>query len=184
MAEERPPPAPICVLKVNIQCCAACRKKIKKTLEKIHGVNAVKVDAERGLVSVSGAVDPSVLSQAIAKKLKKKVELYAYEKTPKQESKKAESEKCNVQSEGKTAPSHNSSRDPDGGHDGGDSRTLPKTGTVDERNSVESRVSTMQHAQVGDHHLPYNFYQNEAPARNNSILHSFCDENVNSCSIS
>ncbi|GLT47179.1 hypothetical protein SLA2020_208920 [Shorea laevis] len=161
------------------------------------GVNAVKVDAERGLVSVSGAVDPSVLSRAIAKKLKKKVELYAYEKKPKQESKKAEvekkskqeskkaeGEKCNVQSEGKTEPSHNSSRGPDGGHDGGHSQKLPKTGTVDERNAVESRVSTMQQAQVGDQHLPYNFYQNEAPTRNNSFLHLFRDENVNSCSIS
>ncbi|CAK9151035.1 unnamed protein product [Ilex paraguariensis] len=36
-----------CVLKVNINCCKACRGKLKKGLLKIDGVHSVSVDAEK-----------------------------------------------------------------------------------------------------------------------------------------
>ncbi|GMP91111.1 hypothetical protein CsSME_00041946 [Camellia sinensis var. sinensis] len=74
------PPAlyPTCVLKVNLGCCKACVVNLNKLLWKIDGVHAVDVDAEKGLVTVSGKVDPATLIKHIAKK-KKKAELLSYE---------------------------------------------------------------------------------------------------------
>ncbi|XWS76447.1 hypothetical protein CRYUN_Cryun01aG0176900 [Craigia yunnanensis] len=74
---------PICVLKVNIQCCAACPMKVKKKLQKINGVYAIDIDTKNGLVSVRGTVQPSILIQTISEKDGKKAELYAYQKNPK-----------------------------------------------------------------------------------------------------
>ncbi|XWS36265.1 hypothetical protein CRYUN_Cryun20dG0070500 [Craigia yunnanensis] len=74
---------PTCVLKVNIQCCAACPMKVKKKLQKINGVYAVDIDTKNGLVSVQGIIQPSILIQTISEKVGKKAELYAYEKNPK-----------------------------------------------------------------------------------------------------
>ncbi|XP_022758166.1 heavy metal-associated isoprenylated plant protein 36-like isoform X2 [Durio zibethinus] len=74
---------PTCVLKVNIQCCAACPKKVKKKLQKINGVYAIDIDTKNGMVSVRGIVQPSILIQTISEKVGKKAELYSFEKNPK-----------------------------------------------------------------------------------------------------
>ncbi|XWS31615.1 hypothetical protein CRYUN_Cryun23aG0091500 [Craigia yunnanensis] len=74
---------PICVLKMNIQCCAACPMKVKKKLQKLNGVYTIDMDTKNGLVSVRGIIQPSILIQTISEKIGKKAELYAYEKNPK-----------------------------------------------------------------------------------------------------
>ncbi|TYI49008.1 hypothetical protein E1A91_D12G005900v1 [Gossypium mustelinum] len=72
-----------CVLKVNIQCCATCPKKVKKKLQKINEVYDIDMDTKNGLVSVRGIIEPSILIQTIAEKVGKKAEVCSYEKNPK-----------------------------------------------------------------------------------------------------
>ncbi|GKU86651.1 hypothetical protein SLEP1_g1148 [Rubroshorea leprosula] len=135
-------PAPICVLKVNnIQCCDTCPKKLKKLLEKINGVKTVTVDAKNGLVTVSGAVDPSVLIEAIAKK-RRKAELLLYEKEPNKVDLDIVSDKCKILNGGRKEPCFNCSGGSNGNHDRRDGGQ--KRGMKSERNVVEARVSTFQ----------------------------------------
>ncbi|KAK4761451.1 hypothetical protein SAY87_029335 [Trapa incisa] len=56
----------ICVLRVNIHC-EGCKKKVKKLLQKIEGVDGTVVDAEQGKVTVSGYVHPNVLIKKLSK---------------------------------------------------------------------------------------------------------------------
>ncbi|KAB2056810.1 hypothetical protein ERO13_A11G120300v2 [Gossypium hirsutum] len=86
------PTVPSCVLKVNVHCCPACPKKVKKMLQKINGVVAVDIDTENGLVTVHGIVQLSTLIQTISEKMGKKAELYAYEKNPKTNNEKLDNE--------------------------------------------------------------------------------------------
>lgn len=55
-----------CALKVNIHC-DGCKRKVKKTLQKIDGVYTVSIDSEQGKVTVSGNVDPATLLKKLAK---------------------------------------------------------------------------------------------------------------------
>ncbi|CDP10837.1 unnamed protein product [Coffea canephora] len=54
-----------CVLRVNIHC-EGCKKKIRKTLLKIDGVYAVKIDVDQQKVTVTGNVDPATLIKKLA----------------------------------------------------------------------------------------------------------------------
>ncbi|KAI4364599.1 hypothetical protein MLD38_020670 [Melastoma candidum] len=49
-----------CVLRVNIHC-HGCERKVMKLLRRTEGVYAAKVDAEQGMVTVTGNVDPGLL---------------------------------------------------------------------------------------------------------------------------
>ncbi|XP_073308727.1 uncharacterized protein [Primulina huaijiensis] len=55
-----------CVLRVNIHC-EGCKDKVKKKLQKVEGVYKVNIDVEKGLVFVSGNVDPAVLIEKLEK---------------------------------------------------------------------------------------------------------------------
>ncbi|CAL9111341.1 unnamed protein product, partial [Musa textilis] len=55
-----------CILKVNIHC-DGCKKKVKKLLHKVDGVYTTSIDAEQGMVTVSGDVDPATLVKKLAK---------------------------------------------------------------------------------------------------------------------
>ncbi|XP_058197297.1 uncharacterized protein LOC131313168 [Rhododendron vialii] len=68
---------PTCILKVNVGSCEECAAKLKKYLAKVDGVHGVDVDAEKGLVRVSGPVDPRKLIRKLAEK-KMKAELLSY----------------------------------------------------------------------------------------------------------
>ncbi|KEH36770.1 heavy metal-associated isoprenylated plant protein 33 [Medicago truncatula] len=63
-----------CVLKVNMHC-DGCKKKVKKTLQKIDGVYTIEIDIEQGKVIVAGNIDPDVLIKKLAKS-KKHAELW------------------------------------------------------------------------------------------------------------
>ncbi|KAK4748841.1 hypothetical protein SAY87_015427 [Trapa incisa] len=56
----------ICVLRVNIHC-EGCKKKVKKLLQKIEGVDGTLIDADQGKVTVSGYVHPNVLIKKLSK---------------------------------------------------------------------------------------------------------------------
>ncbi|KAJ6949217.1 heavy metal-associated isoprenylated plant protein 36-like [Populus alba x Populus x berolinensis] len=73
--------APRFYFKVNIQCCSACPRRAKETLEKFSGVLAITIDTEQGLVAVTGTIDPQIVIQKFARWGKKAV-LCSPEKDP------------------------------------------------------------------------------------------------------
>ncbi|KAF8018156.1 hypothetical protein BT93_H3144 [Corymbia citriodora subsp. variegata] len=67
MQRQQGPPRPqACVLRVNIHC-DGCRKKVKKLVQKINGVQNIAIDAELGKVTVMGFVDPRTVIKKLAK---------------------------------------------------------------------------------------------------------------------
>ncbi|KDP21482.1 hypothetical protein JCGZ_21953 [Jatropha curcas] len=64
----------VCVLKMNINC-EACEKKVKKFLQKIHGVHSVQIDANEGKVTISTTRDPEILAEELFKKAGKKAKV-------------------------------------------------------------------------------------------------------------
>lgn len=72
---------PICILKMNLQCCEDSPSRIKKLLRKVKGVYAITIDPVKGLILVSGTTEPSVLIKAV-EKTGQSPQLYAYEKDP------------------------------------------------------------------------------------------------------
>ncbi|KAL2526008.1 Heavy metal transport/detoxification superfamily protein [Abeliophyllum distichum] len=77
MADQ--PPDPKTVLKVNINCCEACPKKLEKALLKLTGVSSLSINIEENLVSVSGTADPDTIIKLIYAKIGKKAKLVSYE---------------------------------------------------------------------------------------------------------
>ncbi|XP_071939576.1 disease resistance protein UNI-like [Coffea arabica] len=67
-----------CVLRMNIHC-DGCKQKIKKTLLKIDGVYAVKMDVDQQKVTVTGNVDPATLIRKLAR-AGKRAELWGAQK--------------------------------------------------------------------------------------------------------
>ncbi|XVE77763.1 hypothetical protein DITRI_Ditri13aG0088900 [Diplodiscus trichospermus] len=63
-------PIRTCVLKMNVKC-ENCQRKVKKTLQKIHGVHSINIDANGGKVEVSSTVDPNLFIAMLAKAGKK-----------------------------------------------------------------------------------------------------------------
>ncbi|KAK2649242.1 hypothetical protein Ddye_016731 [Dipteronia dyeriana] len=59
--------AKTCVMKMQLKC-ESCQKKVKKVLQKIHGVHSINIDANEGTVAVSSTVvDPQLLIAMLAK---------------------------------------------------------------------------------------------------------------------
>ncbi|XVE77761.1 hypothetical protein DITRI_Ditri13aG0088700 [Diplodiscus trichospermus] len=59
-------PIRTCILKMNVKC-ENCQRKLKKTLQKIHGVHSINIDANEGKVEVSSTVDPNLFIAMLAK---------------------------------------------------------------------------------------------------------------------
>ncbi|XP_059628144.1 uncharacterized protein LOC132270936 isoform X2 [Cornus florida] len=58
-------------VKLNIQCaCVGCVGKVKKVLKKTKGVHSYTIDANEGMVTVSGTADPHALLAALRKHFK------------------------------------------------------------------------------------------------------------------
>ncbi|CAH9114626.1 unnamed protein product [Cuscuta epithymum] len=55
-----------CVLKVDVQC-RECKMKFMEVLASISGVYSVNIDAEQGLATVVGEVEPNALLRALSK---------------------------------------------------------------------------------------------------------------------
>lgn len=58
--------AQTCILRVSIHC-DGCKHKVKKILQKVEGVYAVKIDADSGKVTVTGNADPATLLKKLEK---------------------------------------------------------------------------------------------------------------------
>ncbi|KAL1205069.1 Heavy metal-associated isoprenylated plant protein 34 [Cardamine amara subsp. amara] len=56
-----------CILKVDLKCCTSCQKKASIKLKSISGVNEVDYDQEKGLMTVTGDVEPMALVRKLTK---------------------------------------------------------------------------------------------------------------------
>ncbi|XP_030467059.1 heavy metal-associated isoprenylated plant protein 32-like [Syzygium oleosum] len=66
MKQQGPSRLQTCVLRVNIHC-DGCRKKVKKLVQKINGVQNISIDAELGKVTVMGYIDPRTVIKKLIK---------------------------------------------------------------------------------------------------------------------
>ncbi|XP_010501671.1 PREDICTED: uncharacterized protein LOC104778968 [Camelina sativa] len=65
-----------CVLKVDLKCCTGCQKKAGIKLKSISGVNEVEYNSKKGLMTVTGNVEPMALVRKL-NKCGKKTELFS-----------------------------------------------------------------------------------------------------------
>ncbi|XP_010501660.1 PREDICTED: probable serine/threonine-protein kinase samkC [Camelina sativa] len=65
-----------CILKVDLKCCTGCQKKASIKLKSISGVNEVEYDSEKGLMTVTGDVEPMDLVRKL-NKCGKETELFS-----------------------------------------------------------------------------------------------------------
>ncbi|CAL5068727.1 unnamed protein product [Urochloa decumbens] len=61
-------------LKVYMHC-DACERKVRRTINKVEGVEAVEIDREENKVTVTGDFDPEKVVKKIKKKAGKKAEI-------------------------------------------------------------------------------------------------------------
>ncbi|KAI3461393.1 hypothetical protein Pfo_018056 [Paulownia fortunei] len=72
--KSKEPPVTTAVLKVNLHC-DGCIQKIHKTVTKTKGYQEMKIDKQKDLVTVTGAMDMKALAEVLQKQLKKDVEI-------------------------------------------------------------------------------------------------------------
>ncbi|KAL2239402.1 UNVERIFIED_CONTAM: Heavy metal-associated isoprenylated plant protein 3, partial [Sesamum indicum] len=68
------PPVTTAVLKVHLHC-EGCIQKIHKAVTKTKGYQEMKIDRQKELVTVTGAMDMKALAEVLKKHLKKEVEI-------------------------------------------------------------------------------------------------------------
>ncbi|XP_074276319.1 heavy metal-associated isoprenylated plant protein 6-like [Silene latifolia] len=62
------------VLKFDMHC-EGCAKKVRKSINKLQGVESVKTDVSNNKLMVTGKVDPVMVKEKVEEKMKKKAEL-------------------------------------------------------------------------------------------------------------
>ncbi|XP_045818930.1 heavy metal-associated isoprenylated plant protein 6-like [Trifolium pratense] len=85
--EEKKPKESTVVLKIRLHC-DGCITKIKKIIMKFKGVETVKFDGDKDLVTVKGTMEPKDLIEYLKEKLKRNVDMVP----PKKEEEKKEKE--------------------------------------------------------------------------------------------
>ncbi|KAL0390072.1 UNVERIFIED_CONTAM: Heavy metal-associated isoprenylated plant protein 3 [Sesamum calycinum] len=73
-SKEKEPPVTTAVLKVHLHC-EGCIQKIQKAVTKSKGYQEMKIDRQKELVTVTGAMDMKALAEVLKKHLKKEVEI-------------------------------------------------------------------------------------------------------------
>ncbi|KAK6144369.1 hypothetical protein DH2020_021189 [Rehmannia glutinosa] len=159
-SKEKEPPLTTAVFKVHLHC-DGCIQKIYKTVTKTKGYQEMKIDKQKDLVTVTGAMDMKALAENLQKQLKKAVEIVPPKKDGEKKEKGGGGDKGNTGGEA-------------GGGDGGDGKM--------EANKMQAQLGAFQYpftpgpVIVGDqlHYNPYPVYH--APQM-------FSDENPNACSV-
>ncbi|CAH2045960.1 unnamed protein product [Thlaspi arvense] len=72
---------PICLLKMNLQCCQDLPSRVKRRLRRVKGVYAIIIDPAKGLVLVAGTAEPPALVKAV-ERTGQSAQIYGYEKDP------------------------------------------------------------------------------------------------------
>ncbi|KAF3634424.1 heavy metal-associated isoprenylated plant protein 3-like [Capsicum chacoense] len=109
-AKEKEPPVTTAVLKVHLHC-EGCIKKIQKIITNNKGYKEMKMDFEKDLVTVTGAMDMKELVEALKKQGKKEVQIVPPKK---------EKEGGEKQDGGGGGKRKGKEKDGQGGGDGGD----------------------------------------------------------------
>ncbi|CAN4100853.1 unnamed protein product [Withania somnifera] len=109
--KEKELPVTTAVLKVHLHC-EGCVQKIHKTITKNRGYREMKMDHEKDLVTVTGAMDMKELVEALKKEVKKDVVIVP----PKKEKEGGEKK------EGGGGKGNGKGKDGQGSEDGGDNR--------------------------------------------------------------
>ncbi|KAL8496549.1 hypothetical protein ACS0TY_020297 [Phlomoides rotata] len=84
--KEKEPPLTTAMLKVPLHC-EGCTKKIHKIITKTKGYRDVKIDKQKEVVTVTGAIDMKALTEVLKKHLKREVQIVP---PPKKEAEKKE----------------------------------------------------------------------------------------------
>ncbi|TYI16150.1 hypothetical protein ES332_A08G234700v1 [Gossypium tomentosum] len=82
-SDKKPKEAPVTTadLKVQLKCqCDGCFDRISKIVSETKGVQELKVDRQKEMVTVKGTMDVKALAEALKDKLKKHVEIVAPKK--------------------------------------------------------------------------------------------------------
>ncbi|GER27341.1 heavy metal transport/detoxification superfamily protein [Striga asiatica] len=140
------------VFKVNLHC-EGCIDKIYRTVSKTKGYEDMKIDGQKDLVTVTGAIDMKALAEALSEKLKKNVSIVP----PKKDGEKKEN------------------GGDDKGKDGGDKAEGNKMQTLLGGYPYPFMPGPVV---IGEqlHYNPYPAYQYYAPG-------IFSDENPNACTV-
>ncbi|KAG6575888.1 Heavy metal-associated isoprenylated plant protein 42, partial [Cucurbita argyrosperma subsp. sororia] len=78
MADDHAASSQICSIKMDINCCQKCPLKLERKLLKSNGVESVTIDQDKGLVTVTGDIDPVALLQKI-KAMGKEAKLWFFQ---------------------------------------------------------------------------------------------------------
>ncbi|XP_057436768.1 heavy metal-associated isoprenylated plant protein 26-like [Lotus japonicus] len=65
-------------VKVRMDCCEACVKKVRKAVKGMEGVNSVEIEREANKLTVTGYVEPSDVVSRIAHRTGNKAEILSY----------------------------------------------------------------------------------------------------------
>ncbi|KAH6766316.1 hypothetical protein C2S52_017299 [Perilla frutescens var. hirtella] len=84
-SKGKEPPVTTAVLKVNLHC-EGCIQKIRRIVAKTKGYRDLKVDKQKDIVTVTGALDMKALAEVLKKHLKREVQIVP----PKKEAEKKE----------------------------------------------------------------------------------------------
>ncbi|EPS59630.1 hypothetical protein M569_15175, partial [Genlisea aurea] len=71
---EKEPPVTTAVLKVSLHC-DGCIQKIHRTVTKTKGFHDLKIDKQKELVTVTGAMDMNALAESLTKHVKRQVQI-------------------------------------------------------------------------------------------------------------
>ncbi|XP_020095042.1 heavy metal-associated isoprenylated plant protein 3 [Ananas comosus] len=147
-------PVSTVVLKIRLHC-EGCVDRIKRTISKIKGVEEVKVDAAKDLVTVKGTMDPKSLPSLLKDKLKRGVDL--------------------------VPPSKDKDKDKDekksgggGGGGGGEKSTAPAPAPV----AAAAAAAAAGESSRFEYYAPYGYRMEMAHAPQ-----LFSDENPNACAV-
>lgn len=72
--KSKEPPVTTAVMKVNLHC-QGCIQKIRKTVTKTKGYQAMSIDEQKDQVTVTGSMDMKELAEALKEKLKRSVDI-------------------------------------------------------------------------------------------------------------
>ncbi|XP_051113393.1 heavy metal-associated isoprenylated plant protein 3-like [Andrographis paniculata] len=185
--KEKKIPVTTTVLRMRLHC-EGCIQKIRKSIAKTKGYSGMKIDKEKNLVTVTGAMDVEALAQVLRKHVKKEVEILPQkdaaaekEKSGGEKQKNGNKKEKNNAGGGKEKAGGGGKEKADGGGgDGGD-----KTEAVNKAQSQRSvSPNPNPNPYPGEQYFyyypaPYNWYVPQ-PYHAPQL---FSDENPNACSV-
>ncbi|XP_075513296.1 heavy metal-associated isoprenylated plant protein 3-like isoform X1 [Primulina tabacum] len=165
-SKEKEIPVTTAVLKINLHC-EGCIQKIRKIVTRTKGYQDMKIDRQKELVTVTGAMDMKALAEMLKKHLKKNVEIVP----PKKEGEKKEG-----------GGGGGDKKKGGGGGDGGEAGS-GGGGEKMEGNKMQYQAGYTYPFMYGPGPAGDQFHYNPFPV---GLLHApqlFSDENPNACSV-